>query len=60
MEKILISFDKNLLIRIEEELKRTGHGATRSGFVREACEKYLDIRRGIANRIRRKQLASEV
>lgn len=54
MEKVLVSLDKNLLTRLDEEVSRLGHGASRSGFITEALEYYLMTKRGFKN-IRRKQ-----
>ena len=60
MHKILITLDKNLLIRLDEEIKRLGHGSNRAGYLRTACEKYLDLTRGVSNRIRKRQLTKEL
>lgn len=60
MVVIAVSIDKNLLIRVDEHVKRIGAGSSRSGLIHDALECYLDIHRGINNRIRRKQIYNEL
>lgn len=60
MEKILISLDKNLLLRIDKETQRLGHGSNRSAYIREACEFYLDTKRGIKNKILKSKIEKEL
>lgn len=60
MEKILISIDKNLLFRIDKECERLGHGSKRSGYIRDACEFYLDTTRGIKNKLLKSKLEKEL
>jgi len=58
-ERVLISIDLNLLTRVDEYVKSNGMGANRSGFFRDAGEYYLNIKKGIMNKIRKKQLHDE-
>ena len=60
MEKVLITVDKNLLTRLDEQLERVGVGSNRSGLIRDACEYYLDLKRGIKNKLRKKEISLEL
>jgi len=60
MERILITVNKNLIIRVDEYIERVGCGSTRSAFFREAAEYYLTIKRGLLNIRRKKKLKDEL
>lgn len=45
-KNVMISFQERTLMKMDEHRSDIGAGATRSGFVNEAVEYYLKIRRG--------------
>lgn len=59
-ERVLITVDRNLLTRIDEYISHPERGIKRSTFIRNCCEYYLDIKLGVKNRLRRRELDEKI
>lgn len=44
---VLVTFKKEILIKMDRHLEKIGIGASRSAFINEAVEYYLKLRMGL-------------